>query len=64
MKEFERACLDLNIPLFVLPPHSPKYNANVERTNGTFRYEFYQINSFGHPVGEIHNQLQQFQQTY
>ena len=29
------------IPLFVLPPRSPKINGGVERSNGTFRYEFY-----------------------
>jgi hypothetical protein len=38
MKEFEQACSLLNIPLFVLPPRSPKCNANVERANSTFRY--------------------------
>lgn len=41
MLEFEQACADLNIPLFVLPPATPKYNGGVERGNRTFREEFY-----------------------
>lgn len=41
MKEFELLCKNLNIPLFVLPPKSPECNAHVERSNGTFKYEFY-----------------------
>lgn len=41
MKEFELLCKNLNIPLFVLPPKSPECNAYVERSNGTFKYEFY-----------------------
>jgi transposase InsO family protein len=64
MKEFEQACSLLNIPLFVLPPRSPKCNANVERANGTFRYEFYQSNTFAHSIGEINNKLQEFQGFY
>ena len=29
------------IPLYVLPPRSPKLNGAVERCNGAWRYEFY-----------------------
>ena len=39
--EFERECQERSIPLWVLPPRSPKLNGNVERTIGTWRYEFY-----------------------
>ena len=39
--EFEQACQDLGIPLYVLPPKKPEYNGCVERANGTSRYEFY-----------------------
>ena len=35
MAEFEQACLDRGIALFVLPPRSPKLNGHVERANGT-----------------------------
>lgn len=41
MADFEKACEDLKIPLFVLPPRSPKYNGGVERGNRTFKEEFY-----------------------
>lgn len=38
---FESACEKAQIPLFVLPPRSPELNGNVERSNGTAKYEFY-----------------------
>lgn len=41
MKEFESLCAKLTIPLWVLPPRSPECNGNVERSNSTFKYEFY-----------------------
>ena len=41
MAEFEQACADHKIPLFVLPPKRPTYNGGVERANRTFREEFY-----------------------
>ena len=41
MKDFEHACKELDIPLFVLPPAKPTYNSKIERSNRTFREEFY-----------------------
>ncbi|MDR3285668.1 MAG: hypothetical protein LBS83_03225 [Holosporales bacterium] len=41
MLEFEEACEEQRIPLFVLPPAKPKYNGGVERSNIIFREEFY-----------------------
>ena len=41
MAFFEDNCKKLKIPLFVLPPRSPELNGNVERSNGTAKYEFY-----------------------
>src|SRR5918993_370382 len=41
MAEFEAACQTRAIRLFVLPPRSPKLNGCVERTNRTWRDEFY-----------------------
>jgi putative transposase len=46
MAHFEQACKDNNIELFVLPPKRPQYNGGVERTNRTFREEFYDSPSF------------------
>jgi len=41
MAQFEDACRELGIQLFVLPPRSPKLNGHVERSNRTHKYEFY-----------------------
>lgn len=30
---FEEECQNLDIPLYVLPPSSPKYNGEAERSN-------------------------------
>ena len=40
-KDFEKACKELNIKLYVLPPYSPKQNGRIERSNRTMREEFY-----------------------
>ena len=39
--DFERACKELGIKLFTLPPRSPKLNGAVERLNRTFQEEFW-----------------------
>jgi len=44
MAEFELACKELNIALYVLPPKKPQYNGGVERGNRIFREEFYARN--------------------
>jgi putative transposase len=44
MADFELACKDLDIALYVLPPKKPKYNGGVERGNRIFREEFYARN--------------------
>lgn len=41
MAEFEQACADKGILLFVLPPRSPKLNGHVERAQRTHTEEFY-----------------------
>ncbi|MGH7623247.1 MAG: integrase core domain-containing protein [Gemmatimonadaceae bacterium] len=40
--EFEEACAALALPLFILPPKSPKLNGRVERSHRTHEEEFYQ----------------------
>jgi len=42
MAEFELACQQREIALYVLPPRSPKLNGRVERLNGTARREFWE----------------------
>jgi transposase len=44
MKEFEEACAELQLQLFVLPPRRPQWNGGVERGNRIFREEFYSRN--------------------
>src|ERR1700690_3010265 len=41
--EFEQACQQRGLHLFVLPPRSPKLNGAVERANRTHTEEFYQV---------------------
>ena len=43
MAEFEAACQARGLPLFVLPPRSPKRNGHVERANRTHRAEFWEL---------------------
>ena len=39
--DFEAACQQRGLRLFVLPPRSPKLNGHVERSNRTHKEEFY-----------------------
>jgi len=41
--EFEEACQQKGVRLFVLPPRSPKLNGCVERAQRTHKEEFYQM---------------------
>lgn len=43
MAEFEQACAEAGIRLFVLPPRSPKLNGRVERAHRTHLDEFYAV---------------------
>jgi transposase InsO family protein len=39
--DFETACQEKGLTLFVLPPKRPQLNGAVERAQGSWRYEFY-----------------------
>jgi len=54
--EFEQACADKKLALYVLPPKSPKLNGAVERAQASWRYEFYQT----YDLPELIHQLQPF----
>lgn len=43
MQQFEQACAELGVHLFVLPPRSPKLNGRVERAHRTHLDEFYAV---------------------
>ena len=62
--EFEQACQDLKLPLYVLPPKKPEYNGCVERANATSRYEFYPFYEGPLTVAAINRKLAEYQQYY
>jgi putative transposase len=64
MAEFEQACADAKIPLYVLPPRSPKLNGAVERCNGAWRYEFYACSDLPLDIDKIATRVDAFQHLY
>jgi transposase InsO family protein len=64
MAEFEQACADKNIILYVLPPRSPKLNGAVERCNQTWRYEFYGCLDPPSSIEELAREVDRFQHRY
>jgi putative transposase len=64
MASFETACRDRRLPLFVLPPKSPKLNGAVERANGSWRYEFYAVYDLPATLAELNPLLDSFQHLY
>ena len=64
MADFEQLCKKMDIKLYVLPPRSPKLNGTVERSNGTFHYEFYALNPQFNKIDEISVALARFVAFY
>lgn len=62
--EFEEACQQKELPLFVLPPKSPKLNAHVERSNRTHNEEFYEVHAESDQVPVLNRQLRRWERTY
>jgi putative transposase len=62
--EFEQACQHKQLPLFVLPPKSPKLNAHVERSHRTHHEEFYQVHADSDQVPLLNRQLRRWEHTY
>jgi putative transposase len=63
-KLFEARCKALGLPLFVLPPKSPKLNGAVERANEAWRHEFYAAYDLPASFNLLEPLVQQFQQIY
>lgn len=63
-KDFEGECQKRGIPLFLLPPHSPKLNGCVERANGTHRREFYEVEEIELSLAEHNKQLERWEYIY
>jgi hypothetical protein len=55
--EFEQACQQKQLPLFVLPPQSPKLNAHVERSHRTHNEEFYELQADSDQLPALNRQL-------
>jgi putative transposase len=62
--DFEQACQDRDIRLYVLPPKSPKMNGAVERCNGSWRYEFYAVYDLPRNLADINPLIDSFQYLY
>lgn len=62
--DFERACQERGIRLFVLPPRSPKLNGCVERAQRTHREEFYQVTELPETIGELRQKLRAWETVY
>jgi putative transposase len=62
--EFELACQQKQLPLFVLPPKSPKLNAHVERSHRTHHEEFYQVHADSDHPPRLNHQLRHWEHTY
>jgi len=62
--EFEEACREHGIRLFVLPPRSPKLNGAVERANRTHTEEFYEVTPCSWKVQELNQELLQWEKIY
>lgn len=63
-KDFEQACQQKGILLFVLPPRSPRLNGCVERANRTHREEFYEVEEIELLLLEHNKQLERWEHTY
>jgi putative transposase len=64
MAEFEQACKDAGLALYVLPPRSPKLNGAVERCNGAWRYEFYACHDLPLNMQKLAERVGAFQHLY
>ena len=64
MAEFETACQERAIRLFVLPPRSPKLNGHVERAQRTHREEFYQVVDLPGSLKEVNQMLKAWEDVY
>ena len=62
--EFEAACQEKGLLLFVLPPRSPKLNGRVERAQRTHKEEFYELVDPPDSLSQLRAQLLKQEQRY
>jgi len=64
MAQFEEACQERGIQVFVLPPRSPKLNGHVERAQRTHREEFYQVVDLPDSIQEVNEMLTDWERIH
>jgi putative transposase len=62
--EFEQACQQRGLHLFVLPPRSPKLNGAVARANRTHIEEFYQVHACSLEMKTLNRELRHWEHIY
>ena len=62
--EFEDACQERGIHLFVLPPRSPKLNGHVERAQRTHKEEFYEVRDLPDSLEGVNKMLKAWEEVY
>ncbi|MGH8378484.1 MAG: integrase core domain-containing protein [Gammaproteobacteria bacterium] len=62
--EFEQACRQRQLHLFVLPPRSPKLNGAVERAQRTHTEEFYEVTPCSWQVAPLNQELIGWEHIY
>jgi putative transposase len=62
--EFEQACQQRGLRLFVLPPRSPKLNGAVERAHRTHSEEFYQVTPHATEIAPLNQELLAWETIY
>ena len=62
--DFEQACQQRSLHLFVLPPRSPKLNGAVERANRPHTEEFYQVTPYSLELRKLNRELRHWERTY
>ncbi len=64
MAQFEEACQQHQIKLFVLPPRSPKLNGCVERAQRTHTEEFYEVTDSDFTIADLAPKLLEWERVY
>ena len=64
MAQFEEACQQRGIRLFVLPPRSPKLNGHVERAHRTHTEEFYEVVDSDFTIADLTPKLLEWERVY
>ena len=64
MAAFEQACQVAQLPLWVLPPRSPRLNGHVERANRTHREEFWECSDGDLDLPVVPSALRDWEDVY